>query len=177
MTVWLSCWYALFWYVWEEKRGETLAKYWLAGFSKTRYERLSKLYLFITEPDVHEFRVRSYVLLPPHSCAGSINTATYIFVFFSPSPSPPFQGLAKRTRARILLASTSEIYGDPLEHPQKEDYWGNVNPIGVRSCYDEGKSYRAGDGKKWWFHFCCTCHCFGWSVVLILLKYKLQENA
>ena len=48
-------------------------------------------------------------------------------------------GLAKRTKARIMLASTSEVYGDPKEHPQKESYWGNVNPIGVRSCYDEGK--------------------------------------
>jgi UDP-glucuronate decarboxylase len=48
-------------------------------------------------------------------------------------------GLAKRVRARILQASTSEIYGDPLVHPQTEDYWGNVNPIGLRSCYDEGK--------------------------------------
>lgn len=48
-------------------------------------------------------------------------------------------GLAKRVRARILQASTSEIYGDPLEHPQTEAYWGNVNPIGLRSCYDEGK--------------------------------------
>lgn len=48
-------------------------------------------------------------------------------------------GLAKRVRARILQASTSEVYGDPHEHPQKESYWGNVNPIGVRSCYDEGK--------------------------------------
>jgi UDP-glucuronate decarboxylase len=47
--------------------------------------------------------------------------------------------LAKRTRARILQASTSEVYGDPQVHPQREDYWGNVNPIGVRSCYDEGK--------------------------------------
>ena len=47
--------------------------------------------------------------------------------------------LAKRTKARILQASTSEVYGDPQVHPQKEDYWGNVNPIGVRSCYDEGK--------------------------------------
>ena len=47
--------------------------------------------------------------------------------------------LAHRWKARILQASTSEIYGDPLEHPQKESYWGNVNPIGVRSCYDEGK--------------------------------------
>ena len=48
-------------------------------------------------------------------------------------------GLAKRVRARILQASTSEVYGDPERHPQTEDYWGNVNPIGVRSCYDEGK--------------------------------------
>jgi UDP-glucuronate decarboxylase len=48
-------------------------------------------------------------------------------------------GLAKRTKARILQASTSEVYGDPSVHPQKEDYWGNVNPIGPRSCYDEGK--------------------------------------
>lgn len=48
-------------------------------------------------------------------------------------------GLAKRTGARILQASTSEVYGDPETHPQTEDYWGNVNPIGARSCYDEGK--------------------------------------
>jgi UDP-glucuronate decarboxylase len=48
-------------------------------------------------------------------------------------------GLAKRTHARILQASTSEIYGDPAVHPQVESYWGNVNPIGIRSCYDEGK--------------------------------------
>jgi len=48
-------------------------------------------------------------------------------------------GLAKRTKAKIFQASTSEVYGDPLVHPQKEDYWGNVNPIGTRSCYDEGK--------------------------------------
>ncbi|HOJ65545.1 MAG: SDR family oxidoreductase [Paludibacteraceae bacterium] len=48
-------------------------------------------------------------------------------------------GLAKRTNAKILQASTSEIYGDPIAHPQNESYWGNVNPIGIRSCYDEGK--------------------------------------
>jgi UDP-glucuronate decarboxylase len=48
-------------------------------------------------------------------------------------------GLAKRVRAKILQASTSEVYGDPTIHPQTEDYWGNVNPIGLRSCYDEGK--------------------------------------
>lgn len=48
-------------------------------------------------------------------------------------------GLAKRVKAKILLASTSEVYGDPDVHPQREDYWGRVNPIGIRSCYDEGK--------------------------------------
>lgn len=48
-------------------------------------------------------------------------------------------GLAKRVKARFLLASTSEVYGDPLVHPQSESYWGHVNPIGIRSCYDEGK--------------------------------------
>ncbi len=48
-------------------------------------------------------------------------------------------GLAKRVKARLLLASTSEVYGDPEVHPQNEEYWGNVNPIGIRSCYDEGK--------------------------------------
>jgi len=48
-------------------------------------------------------------------------------------------GLAKRVKAKILQASTSEVYGDPSVHPQREDYWGNVNPIGPRSCYDEGK--------------------------------------
>ena len=48
-------------------------------------------------------------------------------------------GLAKRVNARVFQASTSEVYGDPMQHPQKESYWGNVNPIGPRSCYDEGK--------------------------------------
>jgi UDP-glucuronate decarboxylase len=48
-------------------------------------------------------------------------------------------GLAKRVKAKILQASTSEVYGDPTVHPQKEDYWGHVNPIGLRSCYDEGR--------------------------------------
>ena len=48
-------------------------------------------------------------------------------------------GLAKRTKAKILQASTSEVYGDPEVHPQPESYWGRVNPVGIRSCYDEGK--------------------------------------
>ena len=65
-------------------------------------------------------------------------------------------GLAKRTRAKILQASTSEVYGDPEEHPQRESYWGHVNPVGIRSCYDEGKrvaetlcmDYHRGNGVK-----------------------------
>ena len=56
-------------------------------------------------------------------------------------------GLAKRIKARFLLASTSEVYGDPKVHPQTEDYWGNVNPIGIRSCYDEGK--RVAETLRW----------------------------
>ena len=48
-------------------------------------------------------------------------------------------GLAKRLKAKVLQASTSEVYGDPVEHPQREEYWGNVNPVGIRACYDEGK--------------------------------------
>src|ERR1700680_1879831 len=48
-------------------------------------------------------------------------------------------GLAKRVKAKIFQSSTSEVYGDPVVHPQREEYWGNVNPIGIRSCYDEGK--------------------------------------
>jgi UDP-glucuronate decarboxylase len=48
-------------------------------------------------------------------------------------------GLSKRTKSKILQASTSEVYGDPSQHPQTESYWGNVNPVGIRSCYDEGK--------------------------------------
>lgn len=59
-------------------------------------------------------------------------------------------GLAKRTNAKILQASTSEVYGDPNVHPQKENYWGNVNPIGIRSCYDEGK--RAAETLFFDFH-------------------------
>jgi dTDP-glucose 4,6-dehydratase len=56
-------------------------------------------------------------------------------------------GLAKAKNARILVASTSEVYGDPLVHPQNEDYWGNVNPIGPRGVYDEAKRFRLNDGR------------------------------
>ncbi|KAL0426357.1 UNVERIFIED_CONTAM: UDP-glucuronic acid decarboxylase 1 [Sesamum latifolium] len=75
-------------------------------------------------------------------------------------------GLAKRIGARFLLTSTSEVYGDPLEHPQKETYWGHVNPIGVRSCYDEGKrtaetltmDYHRGAGVEFTFE-CSSSIC------------------
>lgn len=71
---------------------------------------------------------------PVHYQYNPIKTSKTIFL-----GSLNMLGLAKRLNARIFLASTSEIYGDPLEHPQKESYRGNVNPIGPRSCYDEGK--------------------------------------
>lgn len=62
-------------------------------------------------------------------------------------------GMAKYNRAKILQASTSEVYGDPLIHPQREDYWGHVNPLGIRSCYDEGEGiHREGD-RDVVFHF------------------------
>src|SRR5258707_13065689 len=59
-------------------------------------------------------------------------------------------GLAKRVKAKILQASTSEVYGDPKVHPQREDYWGNVNPIGVRSCYDEAKRFGEALCMEFW---------------------------
>ena len=71
---------------------------------------------------------------PIHYQHDAIKTAkTAVFGTFN------MLGLAKRNKAKILQASTSEVYGDPLSHPQREGDWGNVNPIGYRSCYDEGK--------------------------------------
>lgn len=61
--------------------------------------------------------------------------------------------LAVRQDAQILVASTSEVYGDPLQHPQKEEYWGNVNPIGERSCYNEGKRFAESLAMNYWHHF------------------------
>ena len=90
-------------------------------------------------------------------------------------------GLAKRTKARILIASTSEVYGDPEVHPQPESYWGHVNPIGPRACYDEGKrvaetlayAYEKqsgvevwGDVKSWSrnvHRLMSLCYRFGWQ--------------
>lgn len=71
---------------------------------------------------------------PNHYQADPIQTAKTCFL-----GAYNILGLAKRTGARVVHASTSEVYGDPTVHPQTEDYWGNVNPIGIRSCYDEGK--------------------------------------
>ena len=55
--------------------------------------------------------------------------------------------IARACKAKFFISSTSEVYGDPLEHPQKETYWGNVNPIGERSCYDEGRRDAAGQAN------------------------------
>jgi len=71
---------------------------------------------------------------PNHYQADPIQTAKTCFL-----GTYNILGLAKRTGARVVHASTSEVYGDPIVHPQNESYWGNVNPIGIRSCYDEGK--------------------------------------
>ena len=71
---------------------------------------------------------------PVHYQSNPIKTAKTIFL-----GTFNMLGLARRVKAKLLLASTSEVYGDSLVHPQSEDYWGNVNPIGIRSCYDEGK--------------------------------------
>ncbi|KAG8866253.1 UDP-glucuronic acid decarboxylase 1, partial [Serendipita sp. 405] len=71
---------------------------------------------------------------PPHYQFDAIKTLKTAFM-----GTLNLLGLAKRTKARFLITSTSEIYGDPQVHPQPEDYWGNVNPIGIRACYDEGK--------------------------------------
>lgn len=77
---------------------------------------------------------------------GEQNKAAYVNAFlhsialiFSLYKSRTTLGLARRVKAKILLASTSEVYGDPEVHPQPETYWGHVNPIGPRACYDEGK--------------------------------------
>lgn len=89
-------------------------------------------------------------------------------------------GLAKRVKARFLLASTSEIYGSPAEHPQTEAYWGNVNPTGPRSCYDEGK--RVAESLTYGYHrqdgvdvrvarIFNTC-----SFFLSLILYSLTKN-
>jgi UDP-glucuronate decarboxylase len=71
---------------------------------------------------------------PNHYQADPIQTAKTCFL-----GAYNILGLAKRTGARVVHASTSEVYGDPIVHPQNESYWGNVNPVGIRSCYDEGK--------------------------------------
>lgn len=84
--------------------------------------------------DVDEIYNLACPASPIHYQHDAIKTAkTAVFGTFN------MLGLAKRNKAKILQASTSEVYGDPLSHPQREGDWGNVNPIGYRSCYDEGK--------------------------------------
>lgn len=72
-------------------------------------------------------------------------------------------GLARRVKARLLFASTSEVYGDPEMHPQKETYWGNVNPIGPRACYDEGKRVAE-----------AMCYAY---MKQVMLKYQKPSNS
>ena len=99
------------------------------NFELLRHDITFPLYVEVDEiyhlacPASPIFYQRDPVQTTKTSVVGSINTL----------------GLAKRTKAKILLSSTSEVYGDPTVHPQTEGYWGNVNPIGIRSCYDEGK--------------------------------------
>ena len=95
----------------------------------------------------------------PKTISYQLSTINYLYHLASPASPPQYRKyaietlltnsvgtyhmleLAKHTKARFLLASTSEVYGDPQKHPQKESYFGNVNPIGVRACYDEGKRF------------------------------------
>ena len=99
------------------------------GFELLRHDVTFPLYVEVDEiyhlacPASPIFYQRDPVQTTKTSVVGSINML----------------GLAKRTKARVLLASTSEVYGDPTVHPQDESYWGHVNPIGSRACYDEGK--------------------------------------
>ncbi|KAK6932051.1 NAD(P)-binding domain [Dillenia turbinata] len=101
----------------------------------------------VVEPILLEVDQIYHLACPASPVHYKFNPIKTIISFLSLSPSSltnvagtlNMLGLAKRVGARFLLTSTSEVYGDPLQHPQKETYWGNVNPIGVRSCYDEGK--------------------------------------
>lgn len=126
----------------------------VTGFKKNISELLSNKNFTLIEDDVIDFKTNIHF--------------DYIYHLASPASPPYYQKysletfnanvygsnnllkLAKNTGARILFASTSEVYGDPLEHPQSEKYWGNVNPIGIRSCYDESK--RAGETLFYEYH-------------------------
>jgi dTDP-glucose 4,6-dehydratase len=120
-------------------------------------------------PNIAQLTGREFVFVR-HDVTNFINLEgplDYVFHFASPA-SPidylrvPIQtlkvgslgthnalGLAKAKKARFLLASTSEVYGDPLVHPQREDYWGNVNPVGPRGVYDEAKRFAMGRACAW----------------------------
>ena len=84
-------------------------------------------------------------------------------------------GLAKRTGARMLLTSTSEVYGDPKESPQKETYWGHVNPIGPRACYDEGK--RVAETMMYVFRCCINCRIDDCSLTTVILLIGTPTKA
>lgn len=110
----------------------------VARFSNTTLPRVSSLVVHdVTEPiqlEVDQIYHLACPASPPHYQYNPVKT-----IKTSTMGTLNMLGLAKRVRARVLLTSTSEIYGDPKEHPQRESYWGNVNTIGPRSCYDEGK--------------------------------------
>ncbi len=106
-------------------------------FQNSRTPFVSLVVHDVTEPiqlEVDEIYHLACPASPPHYQFNPVKT-----IKTSTMGTLNMLGLAKRVRAKILLTSTSEIYGDPQEHPQREDYWGNVNTVGPRACYDEGK--------------------------------------
>ena len=110
---------------------------WLDHSNLSRHSLLSLVVHDVTEPlqlEVDQIYHLACPASPPHYQYNPVKT-----IKTSTMGTLNMLGLAKRVRARMLLTSTSEIYGDPQVHPQHESYWGNVNTIGPRSCYDEGK--------------------------------------
>lgn len=112
------------------------------GFDAGRKEKLGGLEVVLLEQDVREAIAGEYDWIfhlacpasPPHYQQDALFTLETAF-----DGTRQVLECARRCGARVVIASTSEVYGDPLLHPQQENYWGNVNPIGARSCYDEGK--------------------------------------
>ena len=106
-------------------------RHWIGhpNFDFVRHDIVNPLYL-----EVDEIYHLASPASPPHYMFNPVKT-----IKTNTIGTINMLGIARRVGAKILIASTSEVYGDPLIHPQKEDYWGNVNPIGPRACYDEGK--------------------------------------
>lgn len=110
---------------------------------------VSRTFAVEAEPRQHRSNLSCAASPLMHQLPAHLTSPTHTLYLFRYNPIKTIKtnflgtmnmlGLAKRTRARFLISSTSEVYGDPVEHPQTESYWGNVNPIGERSCYDEGK--------------------------------------